>query len=58
MMTDPERREAADRHRAKGAARAAIGKLIGDDAAVREGRAQQEETGRTPDPVRKQEEQE
>ncbi|WP_277979705.1 hypothetical protein [Sphingomonas phyllosphaerae] len=58
MTKDPERREAADRRRAKGAARAAIGKLIGDDAAVREGRAQQEEVGRTPRPDRKQEEQE
>lgn len=39
-MTDASDRRRADR-RAKGAARAAIGKLIGDDAAVREGRAEQ-----------------
>jgi len=58
MTKNPERGEAADRRRAKGAARAAIGKLIGDDAAVREGRAQQEEAGCTPDPAREPKEQE
>ncbi len=58
MTKDSGRREAADRRRAKGAARAAIGKLIGDDAAVREGRAQQEEAGRLPNPTGKQKEQE
>ncbi|MBB3692546.1 hypothetical protein [Sphingomonas sp. BK580] len=58
MTKDPERGEAADRRRAKGAARAAIGKLIGDDAAVRDGRAQQEEAGRTSDPARNRNEQE
>ncbi|MBY9062011.1 hypothetical protein K7957_03580 [Sphingomonas yunnanensis] len=58
MTKDPDRRAAADRRRAKGAARTAIGKLIGDDAAVREGRAQQEEAGRTPDPARISKEQE
>ncbi|MBW6525772.1 hypothetical protein KZ813_02850 [Sphingomonas sp. RHCKR7] len=58
MTEDTRRREAADRRRAKGAARAAIGKLIGDDAAVRDGNAQQQEAGRTTDPARKQREQE
>jgi uncharacterized protein YjbJ (UPF0337 family) len=58
MTKDPKWREADDRRRAKGAARAAIGKLIGDDAAVREGRAQQEEAGRDADPAPKQKEQE
>jgi uncharacterized protein YjbJ (UPF0337 family) len=34
--------------RAKGAARETIGKLIGDDAAVREGRKQQKDAGGRP----------
>jgi uncharacterized protein YjbJ (UPF0337 family) len=50
MTKENDRHEAVNRRRAKGAARTAIGKLIGDDAAVREGRAQQEEAGRTPEP--------
>lgn len=42
---DPEVREA------KGAAHEAIGKLLGDDQAVRDGRSEQREAGADPDPA-------
>ena len=47
-MSDKNFRNPADRVRhAKGAARETIGKLIGDDAAISQGRKEQEAAART-----------
>ncbi|MBI0476175.1 CsbD family protein [Sphingomonas sp. MA1305] len=51
MSTDKNDSDRDEVALAKGAAREAIGKLIGDDAEVRAGRAQQAGAGDTPSPA-------